>query len=101
MTNDSNHQKDYKISHPRDLIVLGSLFYFGAFLLVLERNGVENAIGPSGVKLQHRLSVDTNFEYQHPEDEISIKILSSPSVTHDTIGYIDVGDKWMLVTFSW
>ena len=42
MTNDSYHQKDYKISHPRDLIVLGSLFYIGAFLLILERNGVEN-----------------------------------------------------------
>ena len=49
-TNDSYHQKDYKISHPRDLIVFGSLFYLGAFLLVLERNGVENANGPSGVK---------------------------------------------------
>ena len=33
------------------MIVSGSLFYFGAFLHVLERNGVENAIRPSGVKI--------------------------------------------------
>ena len=46
------HPKEYKILHPRDLVVFDSLFYLGAFLHVLERNGVENAIGPSGVKFK-------------------------------------------------